>query len=527
MICNLMAVAAILVFEKFVIGSHVYGTVKGAEPSLLSSFILNNGKSLSRTLFLAIIVFAILIQGQLKDYRRLYSSYYSVSQFYFLPIQVLIFALFFLFTNSAFYSDSFQLGYQVFWLTLGVALFTFTALSLASWTFWLHLLKQQKWALLGALAISYGVWWLGISTQNLWGHLSEITVSIVAFALNLMSDGVYFDFDSRIIGLNGFSVRVDAQCSGYEGIGLVIAFISVFLYSFRNEFRFPRAFLLFPIGVATIWLFNILRIVVLVFIGSYWSEEVAIWGFHSQAGWIAFILTSLGIMLLAHKSRFFANPLSVASHSEKQPISLPLATLIPLLVLLAMTFMTQALSGQFDWLYPLRVVAVGLAILYCLKYLDLFPVQWNFLSLVAGAAVTLLWILMVPADPEADQLIGTTLTESSTAVAVFWLVCRFVGTVITVPIAEELGFRAYLLCKLSSKEVVTRGRIEFSIVAAVISSVAFGLLHGAWLAGTVAGIIYALVRYRSNHVADAIIAHGVTNMLLFFYALYSGQWSLL
>ncbi|RLT95967.1 exosortase E/protease, VPEID-CTERM system [Ketobacter sp.] len=527
LICNLVAVVAILLGEKFAIGAHVYGAVKQADPSFLSDLLFNHGKSLSRTLFLSLVVFAILIQGQLKDYRKLYLNHYSVSQFYFMPLQLLCFGLFYLLTHKAFPIGSPQPVYQVLWLAAGVALVTFTALSVASRSFWALVFRQHKWHLLSALAISYGVWWLGVSTQSLWSYLSDITFSCVAFMLSLFSDGIHLDFGKRVIGLNGFLVSVDTQCSGYEGIGLVISFISIFLYSFRNEFRFPRSLWLFPIGIATIWLFNLLRIVVLIFIGSYWSEEVAVWGFHSQAGWIAFILTSLGIMMLAHNSRFFSKSQAKPSLTHKQPMGLPLATLIPLLALLAMTFLTQALSGQFDWLYPLRVVVVGAAVLYCMKHLDFFPMQWSYVSVLAGAVVTVLWIWMVPTDTEADQLIGSTLAESSGSLALFWLVCRFIGTVITVPIAEELGFRGYLLCKLAGKEVVTRGNIEFSIVAVVASSLAFGLLHGAWLAGTVAGLIYAFVRYKSTHVLDAIIAHGTTNMLLFIYAFYSGQWSLL
>lgn len=527
LICNLTAVVAILLFEKFAIGSHVYGAVKQAESSFLSDLILNSGKSLSRTLFLSLIVFAILIQGRLKEYRKLYSTHFSISQFYFLPAQVISFGLFYLLTDKAFPSDSVQLGYQIAWLAAGIALAAFTALSVASRSFWRVLFNQHKWHLLSALTLSYGVWWLGLSTQSLWAYLSDITFSLVALIMGTFSNAIYLDYADRVIGLNGFAVSVDTQCSGYEGIGLVIAFTAIFLYSFRSEFKFPRALWLFPIGIATIWVFNLLRIVVLVFIGSYWSEDVAVWGFHSQAGWIAFILTSLGIMVLAHNSRYFSIAKEKSSPTQKLPMSLPLATLIPLIALLAMTFVTQALSGQFDWLYPVRVLVVGLAILYCLKHLDFFPMQWNYFSIAAGAVVTLLWILMVPADQEADQLIGSTLNEANTTLAAFWLLCRFLGTVITVPIAEELGFRSYLLCKLSGKEVVTRGKVEFSILAMIVSSIAFGLLHGAWLAGTVAGLIYALVRYRSNHISDAIIAHGTTNMLLFFYAMYSGQWSLL
>ncbi|MGB3622163.1 MAG: CPBP family glutamic-type intramembrane protease, partial [Ketobacter sp.] len=59
------------------------------------------------------------------------------------------------------------------------------------------------------------------------------------------------------------------------------------------------------------------------------------------------------------------------------------------------------------------------------------------------------------------------------------------------------------------------------------SSLAFGALHGAWIAGTVAGVVYALVRIRTRHVGDAILAHAITNGLLCAYAAMTGEWSVL
>ena len=134
---------------------------------------------------------------------------------------------------------------------------------------------------------------------------------------------------------------------------------------------------------------------------------------------------------------------------------------------------------------------------------------------------------MVEKDAELDQLYSTTFAQSAGWLVVLWLLFRFIGSAITVPIAEELGFRSYLLCKLSALPVANRGPIVFSALGFIGSSLAFGLLHGAWLEGTIAGLIYAWVRYRSTHILDAIIAHGVTNAALFGYVLYTGEWSLL
>lgn len=264
----------------------------------------------------------------------------------------------------------------------------------------------------------------------------------------------------------------------------------------------------------------------LIVIGGIWSEDVAVWGFHTQAGWITFILTSLAVMWLAHNSRAFAKQVT-AVESPGSTMNLPIATLVPLIALLAMTFVTQALSGEFDWLYPLRVLVTAGCILYCIKYLDLFPLKLTYIAPLAGFIVAVLWVLMVSPHPEVDANFTRIFAETNSTLVGLWLLFRFLGTVLTVPIAEELGFRAYLLCRFASAEVVTRGPVPFSLLAVGASSIAFGMLHGAWLAGTLAGLVYALVRYRSQHVLDAIVAHGITNMLLFGYAMGTGQWSLL
>ena len=108
-----------------------------------------------------------------------------------------------------------------------------------------------------------------------------------------------------------------------------------------------------------------------------------------------------------------------------------------------------------------------------------------------------------------------------------WLLCRFIGSALIIPIAEELAFRGYMYSTLAKTEVKTRGKLPVVIVAALISSLAFGLLHGAWLAGTLAGLVYMAVRLRSDHMGDAILAHAGTNGLLIIYASITGEWSVL
>jgi CAAX prenyl protease-like protein len=72
-------------------------------------------------------------------------------------------------------------------------------------------------------------------------------------------------------------------------------------------------------------------------------------------------------------------------------------------------------------------------------------------------------------------------------------------------------------------EEVPLGRFSWFSFAA--SSVAFGALHGHWLAGTLAGMGFALVLYYRGRLCDCIVAHATANALLAAYVLSSGAWS--
>jgi membrane protease YdiL (CAAX protease family) len=52
------------------------------------------------------------------------------------------------------------------------------------------------------------------------------------------------------------------------------------------------------------------------------------------------------------------------------------------------------------------------------------------------------------------------------------------------------------------------------------------LLHGRWLAGTLAGMVYALALYRRGKLVDPVLAHAITNALIAGYVLTTGTWSL-
>jgi membrane protease YdiL (CAAX protease family) len=59
-----------------------------------------------------------------------------------------------------------------------------------------------------------------------------------------------------------------------------------------------------------------------------------------------------------------------------------------------------------------------------------------------------------------------------------------------------------------------------------MSSVLFGVLHGRWLAGTLAGIGYALTLRQRGQFVDAVVAHMTTNALIATYVLSQQAWLL-
>jgi CAAX prenyl protease-like protein len=66
----------------------------------------------------------------------------------------------------------------------------------------------------------------------------------------------------------------------------------------------------------------------------------------------------------------------------------------------------------------------------------------------------------------------------------------------------------------------------FSWSSFLVSSALFGLLHGRWIAGSLASMIFAVALYRRRELSDAVVAHATANALITLFALLTGNWSL-
>jgi CAAX prenyl protease-like protein len=200
---------------------------------------------------------------------------------------------------------------------------------------------------------------------------------------------------------------------------------------------------------------------------------------------------------------------------------------MPLLGLLATLLVTGLWTTGFDAFYGLRiVVAGGLLWIYRAHYRGLW-LRPSWEAIAIGVAVFAVWIALVPRhDADSSKLMREGLAGLGAPLAAAWIAVRAIGSVVFIPVVEELAFRGYLLRRLIDSNFIEVPYGRFTFVSFAVSSLAFGLMHSAPLAGTLAGMAYAGAQYRKGRLTDAIAAHAVTNGLIAIDVLVNGAWAL-
>jgi exosortase E/protease (VPEID-CTERM system) len=420
-------------------------------------------------------------------------------------------------------------GLIVLCLAIGTAAVVLGALAFLPAGIWREIFRGTGDAWVYVLALGACACVAAAFAERIWYPLARGSLFLASALLQPFLPGLVANTAARTLGTPNFTVEVAPACSGYEGIGLMLAFTTAYLWFLRREWRFPRALLLVPIGVAAIWFFNAVRVAALILIGAAGAPEVAMQGFHSHAGWIIFNVVALGTCMVARRVPWLT---AAGRTDEPAPKSREenavAAYLMPFLAILAAGLVAGAASSGFEWLYPLRIVAAAAALWYFRATYRKLDWRAGWPSLAAGAFVFVLWVgLDRLTGASASAGVPAPLSQASTFARTAWIVLRVLGAVVTVPIAEELAFRGFLLRRLVSADFESVAWRSFQWLPFVISSMAFGILHGdRWLAGTMAGMIYALVLMRRGKIGEAVIAHATTNALLAAWVLSTSQWQL-
>lgn len=348
----------------------------------------------------------------------------------------------------------------------------------------------------------------------------------VAVLLSLAGQRVFLDLNPPTIGTEVFQVEISGSCSGIEGFALVAGFMAIYALMMRGMLRPGRYWLIvLPLALCVSWLFNTLRIAVLILLGSYVSPELAVNGFHSFAGWLFFTLLALGILAALQNRPFLMRAAPVersgggvgAAQTSPMAADWTVVRIVPFIV-----FMLSGLIVNSFWQTPALGFPLQAAMMAATLWVFRRPflgLDWRLdpVALLAGAAVGAGWVAL--AQPGAAPLPG--LEALSAGALAAWVVVRVLGTSLLVPVVEEAFFRGYLLARLDT------GGLPMRIAAVAVSTAAFALLHGRIVEAGLAGVVFALVMLRRGRLGDAILAHAVANAIVAAAALLSGDWSLI
>jgi exosortase E/protease (VPEID-CTERM system) len=334
---------------------------------------------------------------------------------------------------------------------------------------------------------------------------------------------------TNVVGTTKFAVEIEGGCSGIEGVMLMLTLTVAWLIFMRSELRLRRAVWLVPICVAAVWLLNLVRIAALIAIGDAGHPNLAIHGFHTEAGWIFFNAIAIAFLLTAQHLAWLRKDTDATrdlTGSNELGHSAEVIYLLPFLSIIAASLVSQLFSNGFEWLYPLRFVTALLVLWYFRAEYRRFNWRFGWIGPLAGVLVFALWLwLSKPWDAGID-----TLAQHLTALPLWqrltWLAVRCTALVTTVPIAEELAFRGYLARRVMASDFVEVPFAQLSPIAILVSAVPFGLLSGRmWIPGILAGLIFAFVAKLRGRLGEAVAAHMTVNLLLVIWGIVTDNYS--
>lgn len=371
---------------------------------------------------------------------------------------------------------------------------------------------------------------LAMMLQPIWqlDAVADLTFRAVVAIISGLDYPVVADPATKILRGETFAISIAPVCSGIEGIALVTLFVSLYLWLFRAEIRFPHALLLYPLGIAASAALNVVRIAALMILGLEGQPELAVGGFHSHAGWVMFTLVALGIIAIArtipwlHRDRGGDRDGGAAGPRLAAPPPLSrdpqAARILPFAVFMLTAVVVPAISQSPAVFYPARVLLLAAVVAMFWPIIRNLGWRVSPLALIVGAAVGIGWAL-IPVEPAQAAPYGAL----AGGALVLWYVFRGIGTVILVPLVEELFFRDYLESRIRGAAPDRPAPQWRVLLAAFVTAALFAALHDRWAEAFVAGLAFSWVARRSGRIADAVIAHAVANLIVFAFAVATGN----
>jgi len=127
---------------------------------------------------------------------------------------------------------------------------------------------------------------------GLWQFLSLIILHCVKWLMSLVGPTSTI-IPPRTLVFNKFGIQIAEYCSGIESIALFTALYALVGILDWAKLNHKKFIYIFPIGLIVLFVFNILRVFILILGGYYINPKIAFSLFHTYAGMLFFILYSI------------------------------------------------------------------------------------------------------------------------------------------------------------------------------------------------------------------------------------------
>lgn len=219
---------------------------------------------------------------------------------------------------------------------------------------------------------------------------------------------------------------------------------------------------------------------------------------------------------------------------------------------------------DYPWIYAIKISVVGMTMLAVWPGYRTFPLRVNGIAVVVGLVGVVLWIVLchLRLEPKVlepvDRLLGSLIPGRDSgsnptiglmgmlgsgersaynpllyladqpAWAWSFLVVRFVGLALIVPVIEEFFLRGFLMRFVVQEQW---WRVPFGTATRAALVVGTGvpmLMHpGELFAAFVWFSLVSWLMVHTKNIWDCVVAHGVTNFLLGAYVVTYDQWQLM
>ena len=216
---------------------------------------------------------------------------------------------------------------------------------------------------------------------------------------------------------------------------------------------------------------------------------------------------------------------------------------VPFLVFILLTFCQNQFgeAGRY-WLYVAKSVVGAWLIWEMRPFVAELKLNFTWEAVVVGVGVIVMWVgidsfypgltalgekLGLSKPPATPPLPWNPHLQFGEGSVLAWLViaARILGSSLVVPVLEEVFYRSFLYRYVAKPDFQSIPLSFFGWTPFLLTAVIFGVSHEQWLAGILCGFAFQGLVIWKGRLGDAIVAHGIANLVLGLWVVSKGAWN--